>query len=397
MAHSEPSPDVTVVIPTYCEADNLPVLVPRIAGAAAAAGIRVEILIVDDNSPDETSARCASLAAQHPVRLLVRKTERGLASAVVHGMRHAAGDVLVVMDADLSHPPEKIPALVAAVQDGADFAIGSRYTSGGATAEDWGLGRWINSKVATLLARPLCRAADPMAGFFALRKRAFAACEGSLDPVGYKIGLELLVKAGCRRVVEIPIEFRNRLHGTSKLTLREQVNYVRHLKRLYEFKLGYAARMLQFAFVGATGFVIDLACFTALGQVMNLGAARALAIWVAMSWNFGLNRRLAFSYARSGSLVGQYLMFCGSCLAGAVVNWTTSVALCSASGLFAEFPSLAAAAGVVAGMGLNYLFSAMVVFRRRPRAPGRPAAAGIDPPARCGGRPAAVLTARAGP
>jgi dolichol-phosphate mannosyltransferase len=356
--------DVSVIVPTYREAENLPVLVPKVASALEGAGLHGEIIVVDDNSPDSTPAVCADLQTRYPLRLLVRTTERGLSSAVVHGMREATGDVLVVMDADLSHPPEKVPELVRAVRrDGADFVIGSRYVDGGRTAEDWGLLRWLNSKGATLLARPLCSAADPMAGFFAMPRAAFEACEG-LDPIGYKIGLELLVKSGASKVQEVSIDFRNRLHGESKLTLKEQVNYLRHLKRLYEFKLGRAARPLQFALVGSTGLVVDLICFMLLALVTALPVARAVAIWFAMTWNFYLNRRLTFSYARSRPALPQYCLFCLSCLTGAVVNWGTSMTLCRSLDLFWHWPALAAVCGVMAGMGFNYLFSVAVVFRR---------------------------------
>ena len=211
---------MSVIVPTYCEAENLPTLVPRISDALKRAAICGEILIVDDDSPDDTKTVCAELAAEHPVRLIVRTTERGLSSAVIDGMRQAQGAVLVVIDADLSHPPEKIPDLVAAVQcGGADFAIGSRYVAGGGTDENWGLVRWANSKVATLLARPLTTARDPMAGFFALSRAKFQSA-ARLDPIGYKIGLELIVKCGCRRIMEVPIFFGNRLRGKSKLSLR---------------------------------------------------------------------------------------------------------------------------------------------------------------------------------
>jgi dolichol-phosphate mannosyltransferase len=207
-----------------------------VANALGSAG-GYEILVVDDHSQDGTEEACAVLARTYPLRLLVRRNERGLASAVLHGMRQARGTWLVVMDADLSHPPEAVPSLVAPLRAGkADFVLGSRYVPGGSTEEGWGLYRWLNSKIATLLAWPLARVHDPMAGFFALPGRLFEAAEG-LDPIGYKIGLELLVKCRCRRVVEVPIHFRNRLHGHSKLSLREQVNYLRHLLRLYRFRL----------------------------------------------------------------------------------------------------------------------------------------------------------------
>jgi dolichol-phosphate mannosyltransferase len=172
----------------------------------------------------------------------VRKAERGLSSAVLHGMNQARGEVLVVMDADLSHPAEAIPQFVEAIRsDEADFVIGSRYVASGSTEEGWGLYRWLNSKVAALLAWPLSSARDPMAGFFALRRSALASAD-RLDPVGYKIGLELLVKCRCRRVREIGIHFSNRVHGTSKLTFREQLNYLRHLRRLYWYRMKRAFR-----------------------------------------------------------------------------------------------------------------------------------------------------------
>lgn len=226
--------EVSVVVPTFREAKNLPVLADALADALA--GVAYEAVVVDDDSRDGTEEACAEIASRHPLRLIVRRGERGLASAVLRGMREATGRYLVVMDADLSHPPDAVPRLVAALRDGADFAVGSRYVPGGSTEEGWGVYRWLNSKAATVMAWPLAKVADPMAGFFALPRELLDAAE-ALDPIGYKIGLELLVKCRCRRVVEVPIHFRNRLHGESKLSLKEQVNYLRHLGRLYRFRL----------------------------------------------------------------------------------------------------------------------------------------------------------------
>lgn len=354
--------DVTVIVPTYCEAENLPVLVPLVAAALEEAGLRGEILVVDDNSPDDTPRICDRLAEEFPVRLLVRTTNRGLSPAVVDGMRQARGEVLVVMDADLSHPPKKVPALVAALAGGeADFVIGSRYVSGGGTDDDWGLFRWLNSQGATLLARPLTSARDPMAGFFALRADTFRKAQ-NLDPIGYKIGLELLVKAGCRRVCEVPIQFRDRLHGESKLSLREQWNYLRHLRRLYVFRLGRLARPLQFVLVGSTGMVVDLALFATLLAVLPLHFARAIAIGLAMTWNFLLNRRFTFPDANRKSIVGQYILFCLSCLLGAIVNWGVSVGLCELLPFFDRWKLLAAAIGVLTGTAFNYVLSCRLAF-----------------------------------
>ena len=229
-------PRLSVIVPTFCEADNLPELAERLFSSVSQEPCDTELIIVDDNSPDDTRAICQALSQRFPVRLHVRTAERGLSSAVIEGIRNATGEILVVMDADLSHPPEAVPELVAALENPlTDFVIGSRYVRGGSTDEDWGILRFLNSKLATLLATPLTRTADPMAGFFGLRRETFEAAE-QLNPIGYKIGLELMIKCRCQGVVEVPIHFANRKCGTSKLTLKEQLNYIRHLARLYAFQ-----------------------------------------------------------------------------------------------------------------------------------------------------------------
>lgn len=228
--------DISVIVPTFREVENLPHLAAAIHQAISGRSMTHEIIVVDDNSCDGTEEACERLSRDYPLRLIVRRDERGLSSAVVRGMREAAGATLVVMDADLSHPAAAIPMMVGALDQGADFVIGSRYVPGGSTEEGWGFYRWLNSKVATMLAWPLASVSDPMAGFFALRRQSFLSAS-RLDPIGYKIGLELLVKCRCRRVTEVPIHFANRLHGSSKLSLREQLNYLRHLCRLYSFRM----------------------------------------------------------------------------------------------------------------------------------------------------------------
>lgn len=236
-------PRVSVILPTYREAENLPHLLPRISESLQAAGLEYEIIIVDDGSADGTQAVCERLSEDLPLRLVVREGERGLATAVIRGMQEAEGDVLVVMDADGSHSPAVLPDLVAAVTDGVhDLAIGSRYVPGGSTDEGHGVLHRLNSHAATLLARPLTRARDPMSGFLALRKETVEQGD-SLTPVGYKIGLELIVKChlegpgGGRRIIEIPIDFGVRVHGASKLGLRAQIDYLRHLGRLFAYKV----------------------------------------------------------------------------------------------------------------------------------------------------------------
>jgi dolichol-phosphate mannosyltransferase len=361
------APVVSVIIPAYREAENLPVIIPRLSEALSNAGLEAEIIVVDDDSGDGTTEICRELAQQYPVRLETRRNERGLSSAVLHGLRRARGDVLIVMDADLSHPPEKVPALVEALDEAdVDFVLGSRYVPGGSTDEDWGIARWLNSKAATLLARPFTEAADPMAGFFALRRTTFHRADEhhELNPIGYKIGLELIVKCGCQRVREVPIQFSNRLHGSSKLSLREQINYVRHLGRLAEYKLRHLPRLLKFGFVGATGSAVDLLAFALVLLVLPVPAARAVAIWVAMTWNFYWNRRWTFFDSHRHSVLAQYLLFCGACLIGAVFSWGTSVGLWHLVSFFNAYPMVAAIIGIVVGTLFNFVASSRFVFRR---------------------------------
>jgi dolichol-phosphate mannosyltransferase len=359
---------VSITVPTYREAENLTPLVGRIAEAMSPLGRPYEIILVDDNSGDGTEEVVAKLAAEgHAVRVIVRKNERGLSSAVIRGFREATGDILVCMDADLSHPPEAIPRLLECLEDPeTDFAIGSRYVPGASTEETWGVFRWLNSKVATLLARPFVKVKDPMSGFFALRRGLFNR-SAPLSPVGYKIGLELMVKCGCKGVREVPIHFADRKFGQSKLSLKEQINYIKHLKRLADFTWGGFSHLLQFCLVGSTGLVIDLAVFASLLHLgVSFKLARGLAIWVAMTSNFAFNRRLTFSYSRGGSILIQYPRFVATCALGAVVSWSVAVGLVQSVALFTHRVYLAAIMGVVAGTICNFLISRHWVFRHKP-------------------------------
>jgi dolichol-phosphate mannosyltransferase len=269
------------------------------------------------------------------------------------------------MDADLSHPPEKLPELIAQLQSGAaDFAMGSRYVPGGSTEQGWGLGRWLNSKVATLLARPFTTSHDPMSGFFAMKRQQFLQAE-ALSPIGYKIALELLVKGRCRKLAEIPIHFANRTRGQSKLSLREQWNYLKHVKRLADYKYGKLSHFLQFCFVGGTGMVVDLSSLAGLLHLsVSFYVARAVAIFVAMTWNFWLNRRLTFSYGRGQEPFRQYLRFVATCSVGATVNWSVAVALVDFTGMHKLGAALL---GILAGMTFNFLLSLHWVFGKRPK------------------------------
>ena len=229
---------VSVVVPTRREVENIPSLLRRLDAAMRQAGRPYEAILVDDDSRDGTDLAVERLAAEGiPARLVVRVGERGLSSAALRGFHQARGDILVCMDADLSHPPEAIPLLLEAIGKGADFVLGSRYVAGASREARWGFLRWLNSKAAALLARPLTPVKDPMSGFFALRRSVFERA-APLRPIGYKIALELLVKCRRPQVREVPIHFASRLRGKTKLNLYQQWLYLRHLVRLAGYRLG---------------------------------------------------------------------------------------------------------------------------------------------------------------
>ena len=357
---------ITVVIPTYREVDSIPHLIARLERLRESSGLDIEVLLMDDDSRDGSEELVASLALPW-VRMVTRKINRGLSYAVLDGLMLSSRETLVVMDADLSHPPETIPAMLAALDEGTDVVVGSRFADGGSTADDWGLLRWLNSRVATLLALPLTTLSDPMSGFFAIR-RATVLAGRDFNPVGYKILLELIIKCRCRRVVDVPIHFDNRRFGESKLTFMEQLRYIQHLRRLYIYKFGTWTHLAQFLVVGLSGLAVNLAALTAL---LRLGfvekQAVAIAIIVSMLWNFWLNRRFSFSYARHQSIVRQFIGFVAACSVGAVVNYLTTISL------WGVLPSkqLAAISGVLAGTVFNFIASRFVIFRSKHVKPRR--------------------------
>jgi dolichol-phosphate mannosyltransferase len=199
----------SIVIPTYKEHDNISPLVERLGQALA--GREYEIVLIDDDSRDGTEELVATLAALYPVRIVVRKGKKGLATAVLDGFGFARYDTILVMDADLQHPPEVVPGIIQAMDAGADVSIASRYVPGGGNV-GWSKLRQVISNGAIFLAHlllPLSRKVkDPMSGFFAFRRGLIQNVK--LDPIGYKILLELIVIARPHKVVEVPFMFRIR-------------------------------------------------------------------------------------------------------------------------------------------------------------------------------------------
>lgn len=286
--------------------------------ACASANIDCELVIVDDNSPDGTAARAEELAKARNIKLVRRAGKLGLSSAVLDGFERASSSVLVVMDADLSHPPEKIPEMVEKIEKGeAEVVVGSRYAPGG-SVENWPIHRRIISKGATLLARWLTEVKDPMSGFFALKREVIAGV--SLDPVGYKIGLEILVKGKYSKAVEVPIRFADRRAGKSKLGGTEYLKYIDHLAMLYEHKRFWLAKYLKFAFIGGIGTLINLAVLWVAHEVFFVYYLWAAAIaFVAADTNNYIWNRL-WTFRSKGKIHFQYFQFLVVSVLGLALN-----------------------------------------------------------------------------
>ncbi|MCG3175112.1 MAG: Polyprenol monophosphomannose synthase [Candidatus Omnitrophica bacterium] len=222
------SPRLSVIVPTYNERENAPRLARHLRRVLEEAGLGdFEMLFMDDGSPDGTAAAVSELADAR-IRAVDRTgLTRGLAHAVIDGFGRARSEVLVVMDADLSHPPELVPLLVKAVENGSPVAVGSRYIPGGGS-EGWPLKRRITSRVACWLGGAVTPVRDSTSGFFAVRRSALSGVR--LDPLGFKIGLEVFAKARHGgRVVEVPYVFRDRTSGKSKFGPRMILAYLQQL------------------------------------------------------------------------------------------------------------------------------------------------------------------------
>jgi dolichol-phosphate mannosyltransferase len=225
---------LSVIVPTYNERGALPELVERLAATFREGGLDGEILLVDDNSPDGTADLAESLAERYPVRVLRRRGKLGLASAVVDGLAATSSDLVAVMDADLSHPPEALLPMIRAVESGsADLAVGSRYIHGGGM-EDWPLTRQLVSMFANRLTLALTPVHDATSGFFVVRRCALDGV--ALNPIGFKIGLEVIARARYDRCIEVPYVFTDRKQGFSKFTHREVIAFLKQLCILYSDK-----------------------------------------------------------------------------------------------------------------------------------------------------------------
>jgi dolichol-phosphate mannosyltransferase len=232
---------LALVIPTLREAENIGGLLERIRSVLNPLDFSYEILVVDDDSRDGTEQIVSAIALEDPrVRLLVRKGERGLSGAILHGWHHTDAAILGVMDADLQHPPELLPALLAPILAGRDLVIGSRYTAGGRLG-NWNPARKLLSAAAVWATWPIqhagTRAKDPMSGFFLVRRPCLDRIR--FQPSGFKLLLEILVRGRIHSVQEVPFAFGSRYRGASKANFKVAVDYARLLARLYAERFSF--------------------------------------------------------------------------------------------------------------------------------------------------------------
>jgi len=298
-------PQVSIIVPTINEVENIESLVSRVISATAGTGISVEIIIVDDGSTDGTREAILGLGDNFPVRLIARPYRMGITSAVLEGFRNASAPVLGAMDSDLSHPPERIPELVRPIIDGGyDMTIGSRYVEGGST-RNWPLKRRLVSRVAGTLARPLTGVRDPMSGFFFVRDDIVKPLE--LSSRGWKICLEILARARPGRVKEVPIDFVDRAAGSSKMGAGTVLGFLINLLDLYlcRFFGSSLEAMVRFCAVGGVGVLLNLIILTFLVDVVGLWymLAATITFFVVALNNFTWNKLWTFRDRRRSPLV----------------------------------------------------------------------------------------------
>jgi len=355
-------PVVSIVVPTYNERENLPRLLEEIDRVLRSRGINYEVVVVDDDSPDGTWRVAEEYAERGlPVRVVRRRGERGLGSAIARGLRVARGRYIVVMDADLQHPPEAIPRLLEeAWRSGAHLVVATRYGRGGGV-EGWSRFRLLVSRVASLLAYlllPEARAtSDPMSGFFlATRELAEKAPE---NPRSWKILLDLIVEAQ-GRVSEVPYVFRRRAAGESKLGPREMLDYVLHLLELS----GY--RPLKFAVVGATGTLINLAVLRLLHGALGvpLPISFLAAFEASLTWNYLLHDAWTFRGTRPPGVFNKlryWLRYHTAALGGLAAYMSVGMLLTT---LGLDY-MLAGLVGITTGFLANYTLSLYKVWNSR--------------------------------
>lgn len=359
--------ELTVVVPCYNEAANVAPMVGRLDEALR--GIAWEVVFVDDDSPDGTIGEVRTIAAHDArVRGLRRIGRRGLASAVTEGVLASSAPYVAVIDGDLQHDETILPAMLAAVRDGAEVAVGSRHAEGGEAGSGFSAARARVSDAGTRLAGLLLPTpvGDPMSGFFLMPRALFEGLAPKLSARGFKILLDLLLSAGRPlRVAEVPYRFRPRVAGESKLDAAVLLEF---LGLLMDKALGgwLPWRFVSFAAVGLIGVVVHLLVLGLASRVpgVQFEAAQWAATFVAMTANFLLNNRITYRdlRLRGPRLARGLVLFYAVCGVGAVAN--VGIAGLLVREQLAGW-GLAGAAGALLTGVWNYAVSSTLVWRNR--------------------------------
>ncbi len=348
----------SIVVPTLNESENIDLLLTRLF-ALNFSSDNFEVIFVDDGSTDGTPDKICAWKNCSNVHLIERRGKPDLTASILTGVASAKSDVIVVMDADLSHLPESLPAIVSPVLNGDyDVAIGSRYIAGGST-ENWPLYRQLLSRAGGWLARPICDVSDATSGFFAFRRELAARISSNAQ--GYKILLELLMaNHGKLRIIEVPICFHDRTYGTSKLSFAHQLAYIQRLITLAggTVTLNTAGR---FAVVGLFGVLIDAIVFQwMISREAGLALAHFVSFFVAATINYTFNSKWAFREHHAGYL--QWHQFGRFLTVGALALLLRGGVLALLVYVFQVPTSLAIFPAIAATAAVNYLGSAFYVF-----------------------------------
>lgn len=364
---TRPTIKISVVLPTFNERQNL---IPAVAAVreALGSGEDWELIVVDDDSPDETWKQAEQLTVEdRRIRSYRRFGARGLSSAIVTGLGLAAGESLVVMDADLQHDATKIPALVAAL-DNAPLALGTRYAAGGSVGL-WSPVRRALSRLASLACNLVLGIAvsDPMSGFFAIRRESFQQMSSRLNPRGYKLLMEMLAVMGPTEVAEVPYVFAPRQRGESKLSPVVLGDFAFALIELLTRSI-ISPRFVKYALVGTNGILVfGLAewSLVTVATSLSFGRVDVIAWAVSMLSNYALNNLWTFrdrGHRSAPQIFRGVVLFGSVCAVGALINWSVSAGLAAPLGQMG-WPALAAPAGFAIATLWNYFLNHDLTWR----------------------------------
>lgn len=318
---------LSVISPTYNEAQNVGRLIEEIEKTLQ--GIDYEVVIVDDNSPDQTWSVVEEIGKSNSrVRVIRRMQNPGLSPAVIEGFSSARGEMVACIDADLQHDPGILSKMYEVVAGGSEVAVGSRYVAGGGTG-DWNALRRFESWVATKIAQVFLnvKLGDPMSGYFMMRRRDFLRVQEQLNAKGFKILLEISAKLRPKKVEEVAYTFRARMAGESKLTGKVVMQYLEQVWRLSKLGAMCSDRFLKFALVGASGIVVNLLAMAGLFAMSGVRdwSVSALASLIANVSNYALNNIWTFAdrVHRGWAVVRGYSSYLLMSAVGLLVSTTT--------------------------------------------------------------------------